>query len=135
MPEELNACLFCLEENTQENRVICLNIDKRYDLPCACRIYTHVECWMAYFMKKGGFECPICHSKLSNRPEQRILINSMNGAYHITLPTDTTEPVQINLPTIRPSPMTRCGTTSRVVTLSLCVLLLVGSAVIAVTHL
>jgi hypothetical protein len=135
MPEEQEACLFCLEENTLQNRVICLNIDKRYELPCTCRIHTHVECWMAYFIKKGGFECPICHKKIVSRPEQQIAITSRNAVYHITLPTDATDTIQINLPTVRAVPQTRCGAASRVVTFSLCLLLFAGIAVIAGTHL
>jgi hypothetical protein len=88
------SCLFCLEDGTKENKVICLNFSKEKENPCNCRIYSHVHCWMTYYIKKGNFECPICHSKFKSKEETReqvITINNTNNIYTVILPTNVQE--------------------------------------------
>lgn len=72
-----DSCLFCLEETSQDNLVILVDFTTYADVPCSCRLYSHVGCWMSYYMSKGGFECPICHSKIvvapSIEPQQVIV--------------------------------------------------------------
>ena len=55
-------CLFCLEESSENNTLVQFEFSTYYHPPtCACRLTTHVGCWMTYYMHKGRTECPICH--------------------------------------------------------------------------
>ena len=59
----METCLFCLEPTNQAtNPLLYINFSKYADV-CSCRIYSHFDCWMIYYLKKGHFECPICHIK------------------------------------------------------------------------
>jgi hypothetical protein len=100
-------CLFCLEEASDELEtfVVPFNLALEPSIPCACRFNAHMNCWMQYFFIKGGFECPICHSKvpLQSMPrtevrQQNITIQTRNQVYHIQGPTSTAEPIVIQLP-------------------------------------
>jgi len=68
-----DTCLFCLEETTQENVVILVDFTTYAEVPCNCRLYSHVGCWMSYYMSKGGFECPICHSRIVTSPPHQAV--------------------------------------------------------------
>ena len=86
----METCLFCLELTTlADNPVLCINFTKYHDV-CSCRIYAHVDCWMIYYIKKGYFECPICHTKVGNIPdsttEQNITVRTENIVVQITAP-------------------------------------------------
>ena len=63
-----DTCLFCLEETSQDNIVILVDFTTYAEVPCSCRLHSHVGCWMSYYMSKGGFECPICHSRIIITP-------------------------------------------------------------------
>ena len=73
MPTE--PCLLCLEESTTNNEVIRLDFAAETQIPCSCRIFIHIDCWMTYYLSKGGFECPICHSKIVETPLQNVVVN------------------------------------------------------------
>jgi hypothetical protein len=78
-PTVHNPCFICLEEGTAESSVQNLNFALYHDIPCSCQISCHMKCWTSYYVKKGGFECPICHSKivslpLEPPPQTRIVI-------------------------------------------------------------
>jgi hypothetical protein len=97
------TCLFCLEEFTSERPVLSLNSIKELDIPCKCRIDTHPDCWMVYYIRKGEFECPICHCKFTTvrREEQvtqNITIHTTNQIYSVMVPAGSEQDVQINLP-------------------------------------
>jgi len=101
----IESCLICLEETDLENKdpenqVICLNLSKEKNDPCNCKIYCHVKCWMDYYIRKGYFECPICHSKFKTnlRQEQTITINNANSIYTVSIPINIEDQVQITLP-------------------------------------
>jgi len=101
----IESCLICLEETDlenkdPENKVICLNLSKEKNDPCNCKIYCHVKCWMDYYIRKGYFECPICHSKFKTnlRQEQTITINNANSIYTVSIPINIEDQVQITLP-------------------------------------
>ena len=86
----METCLFCLEKTTlEDNTVLCINFTKYPDV-CSCRIHAHVDCWMIYYIKKGYFECPICHTKVGQIPdsttEQNITVRTENIVVQITAP-------------------------------------------------
>jgi hypothetical protein len=85
----MDACLFCLEPTTlADNPVLSINFTKYPDV-CSCRIYSHMDCWMIYYLKKGHFECPICHTKCDQRPparEQNIVVRTENMVVQIRAP-------------------------------------------------
>lgn len=116
MADEGTPCLFCLEQSQESNKVIHLDLSKYEEVPCSCRLYTHVDCWMTYFLKKRGFECPICHSKIVNTS--------------IALSVDSTLPIRIDIPPIVPQRRTSC---QRALYL-LYVMLAVGISVIIATN-
>lgn len=105
------SCLICLEDTDPENKdpenkVICLNLSTEKDDPCNCKIYCHVKCWMDYYIRKGYFECPICHSKFKTNiiQEQTITINNPSNIQAVSIPINIEEQVQIILPTsVRPN--------------------------------
>jgi hypothetical protein len=86
----METCLFCLEEtNLTDNPVLFINFSKYPDV-CSCHINSHMDCWMIYYLKKGYFECPICHTKADQRPnltEQNITVRTENVVVQITAPT------------------------------------------------
>ena len=58
----MEQCLFCLEESSDDNILIQIPFQRYYrGSACACKIMTHVGCWMQYLLHKGRSECPICH--------------------------------------------------------------------------
>ena len=59
-----DPCFICLEESTAESIVQTLNFGFYREIPCSCQVACHIHCWTAYYTQKGGFECPICHSKV-----------------------------------------------------------------------
>ena len=59
-----DPCFICLEEGTAESTVQTLNFGFYREIPCSCQVACHIHCWTAYYTQKGGFECPICHSKV-----------------------------------------------------------------------
>ena len=85
----METCLFCLELTTlADNPVLCINFTKYPDV-CSCRIYSHFDCWMIYYLKKGHFECPICHTKCDQRQptrDQNIVLSTENVLVQITTP-------------------------------------------------
>ena len=107
----IESCLICLEDTDpenkyHENKVICLNLSTEKDDPCNCKIYCHVKCWMDYYIRKGYFECPICHSKFKTNiiQEQTIIINNPSSIQSVSIPINIEEQVQIILPTsVRPN--------------------------------
>jgi hypothetical protein len=99
-------CLFCLEEASEdlETFVVPFNLALEPSIPCTCRFNAHMNCWMQYYFVKGGFECPICHSKVPALPvpqtevrQQNISIQTRNQVYHIQGPTPTTEQIVIQV--------------------------------------
>ena len=86
----METCLFCLEPTTQlNNPLLGINFSKYPDV-CSCRIYSHFDCWMIYYLKKGYFECPICHTKCDQREsssDQNIIVSTENVLVQITAPT------------------------------------------------
>ena len=63
-----DPCFICLEEGTSESTVQTLNFGVYHDVPCSCQVACHIHCWMSYYTQKGGFECPICHSRMVVSP-------------------------------------------------------------------
>jgi hypothetical protein len=134
MSTELPVCLFCLEQSTAENTVIQFSLYKKMnEMPCTCRFNTHVECWMIYFLKKGGYECPICHAKLGvpsgNMLEQNITFQTNNRMYTISVPVDNTQTIHVELPS-----RNRCVNLRRIIIWALCALLLIGSLILVFTQ-
>ena len=130
MSNEELTCLFCLEQSTSENTVIEFSLHKKiHEMPCACRFNTHVECWMIYFLKKGGHECPICHAKTGLPPEetrtlQNITFQTNNNLYSISVPVDTSNTIHIVIPAR--NRQSNCLDIKRSIVWGLCVLLLIG---------
>ena len=62
-PTVTDQCFICLEEGTAESSVLVLNFALYPDIPCSCRVACHMKCWTSYYVKKNGFECPICHCR------------------------------------------------------------------------
>jgi hypothetical protein len=78
----METCLFCLEATaTQINPLLDINFSKYPDV-CSCRIHSHFDCWMTYYLKKGYFECPICHTKI----DQGTTIHTQNVLVQIRSP-------------------------------------------------
>ena len=74
-PPSEEVCFICLDEGTAESSVELLTFALYRDIPCSCQVWCHMQCWTAYYVKKGGFECPICHCKvpstsLNEQPQQ-----------------------------------------------------------------
>jgi hypothetical protein len=67
-PPSAEVCFICLDEGTAESSVELLTFALYRDIPCSCQVSCHMQCWTAYYVKKGGFECPICHSKVVTLP-------------------------------------------------------------------
>ena len=63
-----NPCFICLDESTEESCVQAMDFALYDDVPCSCQVSCHMDCWTSYYTKKGGFECPICHSKVILSP-------------------------------------------------------------------
>ena len=63
-----DPCFICLDEGTAESSVQILNFGIYREIPCSCQVSCHMQCWTAYYVKKGGFECPICHCKIIASP-------------------------------------------------------------------
>ena len=85
----METCLFCLEDTSLATNPL-LGIDfSKYPDVCSCRIYSHFDCWMIYYLKKGHFECPICHTKCDQRQpirDQNIIVSTENVLVQITTP-------------------------------------------------
>ena len=84
----METCLFCLEPTLADNPVISINFSK-YPNVCSCRINSHIDCWMIYYLKKNHFECPICHTKLNEGPplaEHNITVRTANSVIQIRAP-------------------------------------------------
>lgn len=96
MSDNTLSCMFCLDEHTYENPVFCLNFAKEKQVPCNCRLYTHPDCWMIYYIKKCGFECPICHTKIIS--ERTLSIHTNCNVYTVTVKVDVEQPIHITLP-------------------------------------
>ena len=65
----MEQCLFCLEENSEENTLIQLDFSTYFQPPtCSCKVMTHVDCWMTYYVHKARTECPICHRIYDTQP-------------------------------------------------------------------
>jgi len=78
----METCLFCLEATIIENNpLLYINFSKYPDI-CSCRIHSHFDCWMIYYLKKGFFECPICHTKI----EQETTVRTQNVLIQISSP-------------------------------------------------
>ena len=78
----METCLFCLEATETRINPL-LDIDfSRYPDVCSCRIHSHFDCWMTYYVKKGYFECPICHTKI----DQGTTVYTQNVLLQITAP-------------------------------------------------
>ena len=61
---------------------------------------------MDYYIRKGYFECPICHSKFKTNiiQEQTITINNPSNIQAVSIPINIEEQVQIILPiSVRPT--------------------------------
>ena len=86
----METCLFCLESTSlATNPLLSMNFSKYPDV-CSCRIYSHFDCWMIYYLKKGYFECPICHTKCDQREstsDPNIIVSTENVLVQITAPT------------------------------------------------
>ena len=85
----METCLFCLETSTlADNPVICINFSKYPDV-CSCRIHSHIDCWMIYYLRKGQFECPICHTKFGHEhsaSDHNITVHTENMVVQIRAP-------------------------------------------------
>jgi len=86
----METCLFCLEPTIlADNPLLSINFSKYPDV-CSCRINLHFDCWMIYYLKKGHFECPICHTKCDQRSDsttgQNITVRTENVLVQITAP-------------------------------------------------
>jgi len=64
----MEACMFCLEIEKQDDEVIPLVFNQYSSGTCNCRIYTHISCWIQYTTHKGHVECPICHTVVVQSP-------------------------------------------------------------------
>ncbi len=101
------SCLFCLENEEQSTKEVLPLFFFEEKGICSCRIHSHFECWMTYYLHKGHFECPICHFKLIQMPPsppryhaeqaQNITIISENRAYQINVSASEV-PLQITIP-------------------------------------
>jgi hypothetical protein len=80
----MQACIFCLEELNDHP----LNFSK--ERVCPCKIYSHVDCWMQYYLHKGYFECPICHFKIQENIISNIPSNNSSNVQNII--------VSVNMP-------------------------------------
>jgi hypothetical protein len=79
----METCLICLEATaTQINPLLDIDFSKYPDI-CSCRIHSHFDCWMTYYLKKGFFECPICHTKI----DQGTTVHTQNVLVQIRVPT------------------------------------------------
>jgi hypothetical protein len=65
----MQACIFCLEDLYDQP----LNFSK--ERICSCKIYSHIDCWMQYYLHKGYFECPICHFKIQENIVSNVPAN------------------------------------------------------------
>ena len=75
----METCLFCLEPTTQANNpLLYINFSKYADV-CSCRIYSHFDCWMIYYLKKGHFDCPICHTKCDRSENVIVRIRDLRA--------------------------------------------------------
>ena len=77
-------CLFCLEEDTENNILIKINYNHYYEeAVCTCKVYTHVTCWLMFITHKGHTECPICHKVYTNliRPSGGHVIIVQNQSF------------------------------------------------------
>jgi len=132
------TCLFCLEQSTKDNEVIQFSLHKKlHEMPCTCRFNTHVECWMIYFLKKGGYECPICHAKIgfppdATRPVQNITFQTNTNLYSISVPVDTEQTIHLEIPSS--ARRVGCINIKRVIIWGLCALLLVGVLTLVFTQ-
>lgn len=93
-------CLFCLEEETEDNILIQIHYQQYYSIPtCACRIITHTGCYIQYSTHKGRSECPICHRIYESeqppqpppQPQEYIIIENRLYQHQPSLPIVTTE--------------------------------------------
>ena len=98
---EKQQCLFCLEEETEDNILIQIHYQQYYSIPtCACRIITHTGCYIQYSTHKGRSECPICHRIYESEqpqpppPQEYIIIENRLYQHQPTLPIVTTEQPQ-----------------------------------------
>jgi len=117
------SCLFCLENMEQSNKEVLPLFFFQEVGACSCRINSHFDCWMSYYIFKGHFECPICHFKLIQMPPspprsqaQNITIISENRAFQINVPASET-PIRITLPPVEESRR------NRITSVKLCMLL------------
>jgi len=131
------TCLFCLEQSTEGNEVIQFSLHKIHEMPCTCRFDIHVECWMIYFLKKGGYECPICHAKIgvplnATRPVQNITLQANNNLYSVSVPVDTSNTIHIQIPSR--NRQLNCLDIKRSFIWGICFLLFVGLLTLAYTQ-
>ncbi len=72
----MEQCLFCLEEEAENNILFTITFSTYYPQPtCTCRLSTHVGCWLTYQNHKGRTECPICHIVYEIRNTNVVISN------------------------------------------------------------
>ena len=97
----MEQCLFCLEEETENNILFTITFSTYYPQPtCTCRLSTHVGCWLTYQNHKGRTECPICHIVYEIRNTNVVISNPVITNPVITNAVITnpviTDPIIIN---------------------------------------
>ena len=87
----MEQCLFCLEEEAENNILFTITFSTYYPQPtCTCRLSTHVGCWLTYQNHKGRTECPICHEVYEIRETNPVITNPVITNPVITNPIVTT---------------------------------------------
>ena len=87
----MEQCLFCLEEEAENNILFTITFSTYYPQPtCTCRLSTHVGCWLTYQNHKGRTECPICHEVYEIRHTNPVITNPVITNPVITNPIVTT---------------------------------------------
>ena len=83
----MEQCLFCLEEEAENNILFTITFSTYYPQPtCTCRLSTHVGCWLTYQNHKGRTECPICHIVYEIRNTNVVISNPVITNAAITNP-------------------------------------------------
>jgi hypothetical protein len=99
----MEACMFCLDQGSQENTVITFEFKDYYRLTtCSCRFHTHISCWMSYLLHKGRTECPICHrvydvNTVPSLPQGYIIVENPIVRRRPIVEPDTSHTEQSNI--------------------------------------
>jgi hypothetical protein len=87
-PPSAEVCFICLDEGTAESSVELLTFELYRDIPCSCQVSCHMQCWTAYYVKKGGFECPICHCKVPSTSLNEQQVEQQQQPFYNSITTE-----------------------------------------------